>query len=220
MKKIKKTAIFILLFAIVYSLSVLIIPFITIKAETVQTIREINIYVKTNGIHTDIIVPLKNKYFDWNTKISQKNTKKYYAKMQYVAIGWGDKGFYLNTPTWSDLTFKTAFKAAFGLSSTAIHTTYYSAIEENNSCVKIKITPKQYNKLCNYICNSALLKQNKFLSIKTNALYGNHDAFYEARGSYNLFKTCNTWTNNALKKTGLNACLWTVTDNQILIKNK
>ena len=26
-----------------------------------------------------------------------------------------------------------------------------------------------------------------------------NDAFYEAKGRYSLFFTCNTWTNNALK---------------------
>lgn len=39
--------------------------------------------------------------------------------------------------------------------------------------------------------------------------YTRRDAFYKAKGSLNLFKTCNTWTNNALKTAGLKACLWT-----------
>lgn len=39
--------------------------------------------------------------------------------------------------------------------------------------------------------------------------YGDHDAFYEAKGRYSLFHTCNTWANNALKACGQKACWWT-----------
>ena len=48
--------------------------------------------------------------------------------------------------------------------------------------------------------------------------YGKSDKFYEANGTYNLFYTCNTWTNNSLKSAGLKACAWTLFDDPILDK--
>ena len=54
------------------------------------------------------------------------------------------------------------------------------------------------------------------MKIETDAVYGNHDIFYEAKGSYNLFYTCNTWTNSALKAANQKASLWTVYDKGIL----
>ena len=48
--------------------------------------------------------------------------------------------------------------------------------------------------------------------------YGNNDQFYEAVGSYSCFKTCNTWTNQALKESKLKACLWTPFDFGIISK--
>jgi hypothetical protein len=45
--------------------------------------------------------------------------------------------------------------------------------------------------------------------------YGKHAAFYEAKGSYNLFYTCNTWANQALKAANQKAALWTVLDKGI-----
>ncbi len=50
------------------------------------------------------------------------------------------------------------------------------------------------------------------ISIKTDAVYGKNDAFYEAQGSYNFLNTCNTWANNGLKHAGQKAALWTATD--------
>lgn len=218
MKTFKRILLALLLFVLTYILALFILPHISIKAETVHQLREVNVFIKSNGVHTDIVVPIKNKYYDWNRMIKQKHTLQPSKSMNYVAIGWGDKGFYLNTPTWNDLTFETAFKAATGTSTTAIHVTYYKKILENEKCVKLMLTATQYQQLCNYIIDSAQLKNNEFIPINTHAIYGAHDAFYEAKGTYSLFTSCNTWTNNALKTSGQKACLWTVLDTPILNK--
>lgn len=138
---------------------------------------------------------------------------------KYLAIGWGDKGFYLNTPEWSDLKVSTAFNAVFGLSSSAMHTTFYKKMIEDDNCKKIKITVEEYQKLITYISKSFKYDSaNKVQWIEGN--YGNTDAFYEAKGSYNLFYTCNTWANNALKAANQKASLWTVTDMGIFYQYK
>jgi len=57
-------------------------------------------------------IPTQNEFIDWTTKVSPDDTKGK-KKGDWLAFGWGDKGFYLNTPTWADLKFSTAVKAAF-----------------------------------------------------------------------------------------------------------
>lgn len=70
------------------------------------------IYILTNGVHTDIVMPTKSEQIYWNKKIPYKNTIATDSTYQYIAMGWGDKGFYLETPEWSDLKASVAFKAA------------------------------------------------------------------------------------------------------------
>lgn len=176
----------------------------------------IEIYLLSNGVHTDVVVPVKSKIIDWSDKVQFQNTKSKDTTAKYLAFGWGDKGFYLNTPTWADLKFSTAFKAASGLSSSAMHCTFYKRMKEDELCRKIIITEKQYEQLAEFIQNSFQMKNGQNVNIVTDAVYGNHDVFYEAKGSYNLFYTCNTWTNNALKSANQKACLWTVYDKGIL----
>lgn len=202
----------------IYLLAVVILPmFHTSPREAIHAIKEINIYVKSNGVHTDIVLPIKNKVYDWSNKIEQKFTIQPDTTMQYIATGWGDKGFYLNTPTWADLTAKTAFNAAFGLSTTAMHTTFYKEINESDNCIKISLTKEEYLQLCDYVNNSFQTNTlGEFLPLKTNANYGLHDCFYEANGTYSVFKSCNTWTNKALKTANQKACFWTITDKGIL----
>jgi uncharacterized protein (TIGR02117 family) len=182
---------------------------------------DLSVYLMTNGVHTDIVVPAKNHIMDWTKEIKYSDTRSRDSTHQYLAMGWGDKGFYLETPTWADLKASVAFKAATGLSTTAIHATYHNRIRVGDSCRKINISESQYRKLVHYITSSFQQDANgHFINIKTNANYGETDAFYEAHGSYSMFHTCNTWVNTGLKHTGLKHCLWTPFDTGLFLLYK
>lgn len=202
-------------FLLVYVISVLLLSRITVNADAFQQPKEVEIFLLSNGVHTDIVVPLQNEVKDWSKSVRIENTKAKDFSAKYVAFGWGDKGFYLETPTWADLKMSTALKAATGLSSSAIHTTFYKKMKENESCKKILISKENYTKLVSYIEASFQNKNERLLQIATNYTYGNNDAFYEAKGSYSLFYTCNTWANSALKAACQKAGLWTVYDKGI-----
>jgi len=202
-------------FVLLYLLSAFLFSIWTVKKEA-ATANDVAIYILTNGDHTDIVVPVKNDITDWSKEISYENTVSRDTTGKYLAIGWGDKGFYLSTPTWADLKFSTAFKAAFALSTSAIHATYYQAMPESNDCKKIMISNKQYKRLVAFVDSSFRRDaEGKVINIKTNANYDKNDAFYEAKRKYNMFYTCNTWANNALKSCGQTACVWTPFDRGI-----
>jgi uncharacterized protein (TIGR02117 family) len=193
-------------------LAALALPLITINSKPAPG-NDVAIYIQTNGDHTDIIVPVKNAIKDWTSEISYQNTISKDTTCNYVAVGWGDKGFYLNTPTWSQLKFSTAFKAAFWLSTSAIHATFCKNPKESADCKKLIMSYAQYIALVKYIDDTFKRDaSNQTINIKTNAQYDKEDAFYEAKGRYNLFYTCNTWANNGLKACGQKACLWTAFD--------
>ncbi len=174
-------------------------------------------FIWSNGVHTDIVLPVTTIYKCWNQTFLYQNTISKDSLCQWIAIGWGDKGFYLNTPEWKDLTLKTAFQAAAGLGETALHVTYYRHVPENDHCRKLLLSSNQYQKLIRYI--EASLDRDasgRPVFIATNAQYNRDDAFYEAKGAYSLFHTCNSWTNKGLKAAGAKACKWAAFDRGIL----
>lgn len=213
-KLLKYTAIFVLSL-MTYLLIVTLLSFISVNEDLVENQKEIPIYILTNGVHTDIVLPLKSEHYDWTNKLKSEHTKAKDSTYQYVALGWGDKGFYLVTPTWADLKASTAIKAASGLSTSAMHVTFYKHLKENQSCKKIQISVESYKKLITFINESFQTKSGEFLKIETDAVYGKHDVFYEANGSYSLFYTCNSWANQALKAANQKAALHTLTDTGI-----
>jgi uncharacterized protein (TIGR02117 family) len=191
---------------------------ITIDKEA-NTKEEVTIYILTNGVHTDLVVPVTNEIYDWSQKVKFENTRAKNKAYKYLAMGWGDKGFYLETPEWKDLKASVAFKAAFALSTTAIHATYYETMKVGDDCREIQISKEQYRRLVNYITQSFQKdKDGYFKHIVTNAVYGMNDAFYEANGSYSMLHTCNSWANNGLKASGQKCCLWTAFDTGIFEK--
>ncbi|MBC6109196.1 TIGR02117 family protein [Pedobacter fastidiosus] len=218
LKTIGKVLLALIGFILIYALCTYLLPKITISKEA-DTKQDYTIYIITNGVHTDVVVPTKTKEIDWSKEVKYTNAKSLDSASEYLAMGWGDKGFYLETPNWSDLKASVAFKAAFALSTTAIHATYHSKMVESKTCRKILISRDQYLRLIKYIQDSFKKDANNhFINIKTNANYSNSDAFYEANGKYNIFKTCNTWANDALKACGQKCCFWTPFDKGIFEK--
>ena len=207
-------------FLLVYVVSALGLSRISVNSEVVQEEKAIEIFILSNGVHTDIVVPIKNEIKDWRNEIQFQQTKSNDSVANYLAFGWGDKGFYLETPTWADLKASTAIKAATGLSSSAMHTAFYKNLSENDNCRKIQISKENYQKLVTYISESFQRDSKQNNQWIAGHSYGKNDAFYEAKGSYSLFYTCNTWTNNALKSANLKACFWTPYDKGILYHYK
>lgn len=218
MKIIKKLLKYIAIFVlslVTYLLIVTLLSFVSVNEDFAENQKEIPIYILTNGVHTDIVLPIKNEYHDWTSQLKFEHTKSKDTTYQFVALGWGDKGFYLETPTWADLKASTAVKAATGLSSSAMHVTFYKSLKENKSCKKIQISLENYKKMIAFINESFQTKSGEFLKIETDAVYGKQDVFYEANGSYSLFYTCNSWANQALKTANQKAALWTISDSGI-----
>ena len=202
-------------FIFLYAIVAFILSIILINKKTDPN-SNIEAYIHTNGVHTDIALPIKVDSIDWSNNIKFTDTKGNDSTVKYISFGWGDRGFYLETPTWAELKFSTAFKAVSGLSRTAMHVTYYKSIDLDKNTRKIMLSKRQFYQLLKYIDDS-FVKDEKggYLNIKTNMVYGNNDAFYEAKGSYSLFNTCNSWANAALKKCEQKASLWTPLDKGI-----
>jgi uncharacterized protein (TIGR02117 family) len=171
--------------------------------------KSVTIFIESNGVHTDFVMPVKTMQWDWSRQLPYSDFELAGFSDEYIAIGWGDKGFFIGTPSWSDLKFSTAFNAAFGLSTTAMHVTYKRFHpEENERCRRLELSAVQYRILINYIQSSFRAKEGKYLLIDHPG-YSLHDRFYEANGTYSLFNTCNVWTGNGLRCIGVCTGAWT-----------
>jgi len=203
-KRILKWILYLLLIPVLYIAISLILSSITIDRKIENPVSEKTIYLTTNGVHLDIVIP--KEHIDSLLLLGLKQEKS----DKYLAFGWGDENFYLNTPTWGDLTFKNAFSAMFLKSSTLMHVTRYTS--KSSDWIEIKITALELKKLSSYLQNTFKTSENGMKIILENKGYSSRDDFYKANGSYSCFKTCNSWVNSGFKESGLKSCLWTPFD--------
>lgn len=171
----------------------------------------VTVYLMKSGVHTDFVLPVCNPIHDWRKDFPIEHTDFKNPKSTLISIGWGDKAFYMNTPTWADLTFKTAITTPFGIGPSAIHTTYYEQLLDDRPIVRLKLTQKQYRSLVVYIKKSLNFRNGQTQQIipQLEGVVTGNDAYYQAKGRYSLFYSCNTWINSGLKAAEQKACLWT-----------
>lgn len=199
------------LFVSSWLLAALALPLFTVNSKPVPG-NDVAIYIQTNGDHIDIIVPVKNCVKDWQTEIRYQNTNANDNSCKYLALGFGDKDFFINVNKWSRLTLCIAFRAISGQGIGALRTTFYSYITKSHGCREIRLSYAQYTQLVTFIDHSFAKDAKGHVVPIQNALYDTEASFYQASEKYSLFYTCNTWSNNALKACGQKACLWTAFD--------
>jgi hypothetical protein len=168
----------------------------------------ITIYLLDNGVHTDLALPLANDTFDWTGVINPNDARDLRFFPTYVAFGWGDRAFYLETPQWRDLKLTTAWNAISGQGATVIHATYLPPLRASANSIAITVSREEYQALAASI-RASFQQDDDGRARAIGRAYGDNDAFYAARGSYSLFATCNSWTNRQLKAAGLKHVLWT-----------
>lgn len=189
---------------LIYLFISILLSLITVKQLSKNKKLEKTIYLSSNGVHLDILIPKENIQNKLLNNLYYKNNDTYFA------FGWGEENFYLNTPSWRDISILNSIKALFLKNKTLIHVTRYQ--QKRSTWIEIKISTIALKKLNNYLYNS--FQKNKYGStiILKNKSYSNKDNFYHAKGRYSCFKTCNSWVNSAFKESGLKSCFWTPFD--------
>src|SRR5688572_13814629 len=87
-------------FVCLYLAAAYTLPSFSVNRSFQQTPNGIRVFVLSNGVHTDLVVPAFTPYKNWQSNFPPALFHADSA-YNYMGFGWGDKGFYLETPTWS-----------------------------------------------------------------------------------------------------------------------
>jgi uncharacterized protein (TIGR02117 family) len=177
----------------------------------------VRIFVRTNGVHTWIMVPKVTPEMDWRPLVPGEHLRdRRWGAGNYVALGYGNRTFYLETPTWGDLTMRNAFVAAFGRGRSLIHADHDFDPRPTDYQRPIMLSHDEYRRLVEFARGSFQLDARGHTIPLIGRGYGGSDMFYEAVGPYNAFYTCNGWTGRALRHAGVRTGLWTPLSQSIM----
>jgi len=166
------------------------------------------VYVLSTPVHTDLIVPIENDAFDWSERFPAGDFTGEIDWADHYAIGWGDRGFYLDTPTWDDLKASTALRALAMPSGSVVHVQAHFRPETDPRLVRIDLSEEQYARLCDAMSRALARSPDRSGERIEGEQYHDADAFYEGRGSYSCFYTCNSWAGDCLKEAGVCVPMW------------
>ena len=170
----------------------------------------VTIFLRTNGVHTWIVVPKVNALMDWRPYAPGEHLRDpRWGIADHVAFGYGNREFYLNTPTWADLSPRTAALALFGSGPSLLHVEHDHQPRENEWTRRLTITPDQYRRLADYIRRRFQRDPAGQTIPVVGRGYNEWDMFYEANGGYSFVLTCNEWTGRALRHAGIRTGAWT-----------
>lgn len=210
MRWMRRVALCVLAVPLVFFLAMLV-GLLPANRDFRHTARGIDIFVISNGVHTDFVVPTVTDKMDWTTLLPADDFTGVKQPTSHVQFGWGDRDFCIETPYWSDVSVANALRAALWSSGTVMHVAYVGAPFESENCRRLSLNPDQYQRLAELLRDCFQLEANGAARRIPGAAYGTHDAFYAAIGSYHFLNTCNCWTGRNLRGAGVRCGIWTPT---------
>lgn len=177
---------------------------IPVNGGWVQARTGVRVLIEDNGIHTGLVMPVRAAGVDWSGVFPARDiADPRYAAFDHVAVGWGDRAFYVETPTWADFSPHTALRAIVGSSRVVLHVEHIAAPAIGANVRAIILTPDEYRRLADFVRGS-LGPGGKVANG-----YDADDAFYDATGRYSAIVSCNEWTGHALRHAGIRVGAWT-----------
>jgi uncharacterized protein (TIGR02117 family) len=203
---LKKTGIGIIGLLFLYLCVALILSFIPTNPERSDCKPEKVVFVASNGVHLDIIIPTAylTENFLHNVEAPEG--------IDYLAFGWGDKEFYVNTPDWNDIKIGVTLRALFMNTPSVLHVGYYR--NRFSHWAHVDLCEHQFQALINYIKDEFKVdSEGHYISVGG---YGPNDRFFDARGNLVFYRTCNIWVNQGLKKAEIKTSIWSPFDFGVL----
>ncbi|MCP4184857.1 MAG: TIGR02117 family protein [Hyphomicrobiales bacterium] len=185
----------------------------------VENQQTFDLYLLSTVLHVDIAVPLSKEVKRQFAFLKDDGFPLSHPKLDYLVIGWGSRRFYTSTKTLMDIGPGPVYTAITGDTS-VLHIIPSKDISKLPDVRKITITQAGFRSMMNNIRASfAHSTDGKPMMLK-GISHGLSDAFYQAKGGFNIFRPCNIWTARMLRSAGVKTGIWTPTTYSLMLSLK
>lgn len=156
----------------------------------------IRIFVVKHGWHTGVVVP------KIGTQAPFAFLDPVFGDAAYYEFGWGDREFYRA----DDPGVWLALRAALWPTPSVLHVVALAKPPPESfrgaEMEELLISKQGYQQLLNYLTQHFVLDKQSQPALLGRGLYDD-SRFFESHGDFHAFRTCNTWTVQALQKSGM-----------------
>ena len=189
----------------VYLAAALVGALVPVNAKWREPANGTTVYLADNGIHADILMPVRAQGLDWSPLIPRRDFAALPDRSEWIAFGSGERHVYLDTPTWSQIRPRSVWAALTG-GPRVIHVEYVPS--PSYAVRQIRLRPDEYRRLWAAIRSDFQLDTAGKPQRIRHAGDGPSDAFYRATGRANAVHTCNAVVANWLRLAGVKTSLW------------
>jgi uncharacterized protein (TIGR02117 family) len=168
------------------------------------------VYVSGDQMHTNFFVPVRTDAFDWSQHLDLATIgKQASADYRYLQFGWGDRIFYVETPSWDQVSLSSAVRSLVLQNPAALFVKGHTALPHypNETLKCVSLSEGNYVKLMHFLEASFQTDPQGKVQRLSSGQDGD-SSFYDATGRYSMFKTCNSWTADGLRAADVNTPLW------------
>jgi uncharacterized protein (TIGR02117 family) len=188
-----------------YLLAALIGSLVPVNRDWTEPAEGVTIYIANNGLHSDIVMPVKAQGLDWTPFVPKSDFAAPDPNARWVAFGSGEERVYLDTPRWRDIKPATIWSALTG-GKRVMHVEWVSNPHYLDRAVRLR--PEEYRRLWAAIRADFERDERGSPRRIDHPGYGRSDAFYWAAGKFHALKTCNTWAADRMRIAGVKTSIW------------
>lgn len=167
----------------------------------------IQVFIRSNGVHADLVLPARSDGIDLYHLVPPDHVADRGAARGWIAFGWGQREFYLETPRWADLTLHNAARSVFG-GDALMHVEHVGPPRASSMTRPLRLERHAYRQLVAAVADGFATDGGRPIPLIGRG-YGGADVFYEATGRYTALRTSNQWTADALAYAGVRIGAWT-----------
>jgi uncharacterized protein (TIGR02117 family) len=184
-----------------YLLAALAGSLLPVNRAWVEPAEGTTVYLRSNGIHVDIVMPAQAEGLDWSALLPPSHVRAAPAAVRWYGFGAGERRVYLETPAWSDITLRTLWSALTG-GERVLHADQTD--QPGITLRAIRLRPEEYRRLWAAIRADFDGRPRRI----DHPGYGRDDAFYQSRGRASAINTCNQWVADKLRLAGVKTSAW------------
>jgi len=165
------------------------------------------IHLVTGPIHYDFLLPLTPQTRAKLNDLRLAGLPVDQPNMQWVLIGWGAREFYTTTGSYSDVALGSVLKGLTGDRS-VLRVDVLGSLRPDLELPSIRMSPDQLDRFLDAVIASfARTDQGTVIPLSVSGLTAT-DRFFEAKGRFNLFRTCNVWIGEMLRAADVRFGVW------------
>ncbi|MEL6967805.1 MAG: TIGR02117 family protein [Pseudomonadota bacterium] len=172
------------------------------------------VFMITSLLHVDIALPFDQAMKERLSFLRGTSVPVDHPNMRYVVIGWGSRAFYTTAGTYWDIRPAAVAKAVMG-DTAVLRFVGTGPISKQDGIVPMNISEAQLEALIVKIEQTFRLQNASPRHLAEESI-GPNDAFFEAKGTFNIFNPCNQWLGTALRQSGLKLGFWTPTTSSLM----